>query len=240
MLLIALLACVPGCKKKGEADILSEETKIADNADINKQIIELKNKVASAKDDFERSEIFGKLSALELEKGDIVSSEKSANDSVKYYPKSAQAYYLLGRAHLSEGRLSEAEAELTTATELDPKHAPSWFELGNLKYTKAAYAPAVEMYKKAVDLDKNHYQAFNNLGSTYYALKMGKESEAAFTKVLSLKSDFAPLYKNMGLLYERLIKDKKKAKASYEEYLKRRPNAPERASVKFWINELGK
>jgi tetratricopeptide (TPR) repeat protein len=232
---------IPSCgKKKSETDMLNDDSKVTVNAEINKQIGEFRGKIASAKDDFERSELYGKVSELEFEKGDISSSKQNANDSIKYYPKSALPHYILGKSLLSEGRLNEAETELNTATEIDPKHAPSWYELGNLNYLKSKFDEASKMYQKAIALDPKFYQAYNNLGSTYYALKKGKESEQAFLKALTLKSDFPPLYKNMGLLYERLLNDKMKASANYKEYLKRRPNAPDRAAVKFWISALGK
>lgn len=236
--LILFLFSIPSCGKKTEKDILNNESKITANADINKQILELNNKISTAKDDFEKSEIYGKISELELEKGDTSSSKKNANDSIKYYPRLALPHYVLGKSLLTEGRISEAENKLKTAVEIDPKYPPSWYELGNLNYLKGKYDEAVSMYQKAVSLDAKFYQAYNNLGSTYFALKKGKESEQSFLKVLALKNDFTPLYKNMGLLYERLLSNKEKAIANYKEYLKRRPNAPERAAVKFWIKSL--
>jgi tetratricopeptide (TPR) repeat protein len=238
-LIIALTMAI-SCSKKDDIAILSEEKTITDNTEINKKINELKKNSMSEKDDFKRSEIFGTISELQLEKGDIASSSKSANESIKYYPGSAIAHYVLGKSYLAAGRYTDAETELKKATELDPKHTLSWFELGNLMFIKHLYSEAVAMYNKAADLDKNDYQVWNNTGSAYYMQKKGKESEDSFKKVIAIKSDFAPVYKNLGLLYERLLKDKKKAKASYEEYLNRRPNAPERAAVKFWINEMGK
>jgi tetratricopeptide (TPR) repeat protein len=239
---IFLLLClflIPSCKKD-ETKILKEEVSAVSSADINVSIKKLNEKIATAKDDFDRSELYSKVSALEIDKGDIIASEKSAHNAVKFYPKSALAHYVLGKAHIIAGRYDEAETELTTASEIDPKHASTWYELGNLAYIKTKYNQSVTMYAKAVSLDKNYYEAYNNMGSAFYALKKGKESEEAFKKVMIIKSDFALLYKNMGLLYERLLNDKQKAKASYQEYLRRRPDAPERAAVKFWINDLGK
>ncbi len=238
MMSILILSLVSCSKKKSVEDMLKEETKITENADINKKLSELKTKLASAKDDFERSEIHSQISEIQLEKGDIISSRKSAIEAVKFYPQSAFAHYTLGKSLLLESRLSEAETELNSAVSIDQKHAPSWYELGNLNYIRKNYTNAVTMYQRAVSLNKNFYEAYNNLGSTLYVLKKGKESEQAFLKVQSIKSDFAPLYKNMGLLYERVLNDKVKAAASYKEYLKRRPNAPERAAVKFWIKAL--
>ena len=235
ILILSLVSC---SRKKSVEDMLKDESKITENADINKKLSELKTKLSSAKDDFERSEIHGQISEIELEKGDIISSRKSANEAVKFYPQSAFAHYTLGKSLLLEGRLSEAETELNSAVSIDQKHAPSWYELGNLNYIRKNYMNAVTMYQRAVALNQNFYEAYNNLGSAYYTLKRGKESEQAFLKVQSIKSDFAPLYKNMGLLYERVLNDKVKAAASYKEYLRRRPNAPERAAVKYWIKAL--
>ncbi|HPJ16169.1 MAG TPA: hypothetical protein PLJ39_13950, partial [Spirochaetota bacterium] len=104
MISFIALSLVSCSKKKSVEDILKDESKITENADINKKLSELKTRLSSAKDDFERSEIHGQISEIQLEKGDILSSRKSATEAVKFYPQSASAHYTLGKTLLLEGR----------------------------------------------------------------------------------------------------------------------------------------
>jgi tetratricopeptide (TPR) repeat protein len=236
---LMLAAGFAGCKKSDTA-ILEDEVRKTGNSAINKEIGELRAKLSSAKDDFAKSEIIGKISELESRKGDIGEAVKSANESIKLYPGLAMPHYVLGKSYTSTGRYSEAEVELQTAVGLDEKLQPAYYELGNLYYKLARFPESIENYQLAVKYDPNDYQAFNNLGSVYFKTGKDAEAEAAFNKVVSVKADFSPVYKNLGILYELKKKDKKKASAFYGEYLSRRPNAPDRAAVKIWKANMEK
>ena len=236
---LVLAAGAAGCKKSEKA-ILDDEIKKSESSAINKEITQLRDKLASAKDDFAKSEIIGQISELESQKGDIGSAVKSANESIKLYPGLAMPHYVLGKSYLASGRYSEAEVELQTAVGIDPKLQPAYFELGNLYFKLAKYPDSIENYNLAIKFNPSDYQAYNNLASVYYKTDKLAEAETNFNKVASLKPEFAPVYKNLGILYELKKKDRKKAAAYYGEYLSRRPNAPDRAAVKIWKANLEK
>jgi tetratricopeptide (TPR) repeat protein len=235
---LVAVAFSSGCKKKDPDQL--DETKQLENTSVNKEISNLRAQAAVAKDDFQRSEIYGRIGELESEKGDIGSSIKSANDSVKYYPASAKAHYLLGKSYIVSGRYAEAETELTTAVDIDQKYAPAYFELGNLYYKLRKFPDSIGKYNLAVKYDPQNYQAYNNLGAVYQMTNKFKEAEAAFFKVKELNPKFAGACKNLGILYETKMQRKKDALAMYQEYLRIKPNAPDRAAVKIWIANLEK
>ena len=237
--LLLIAAGAAGCKKTEKA-IMEEETSLSSNSAINKEISSLKDKLSSAKDDFAKSEIIGKISDLQSQKGDFGQAVKSANESIKLYPGLAMPHYVLGKSYLASGRFTEAEFELQTAVGIDEKLQPAYFELGNLYFKLAKYPESIENYNLAVKYDAKDYQSYNNLGSVYYRTNKDADAETNFNKVVSLKPEFAPVYKNLGILYELKKKDKKKAASYYGEYLTRRPNAPDRAAVKIWIANLEK
>jgi tetratricopeptide (TPR) repeat protein len=227
-----------GCKKNNSDQI--DETKQLEKTSINREISDLHKQAAAAKDDFQRSEIYGRIAGLESDKGDTASSIKSASDSVKYYPASAKSHYLLGKSYIVSGRFSEAETELTTALDIDQKYAPAYFELGNLYYKLRKYPDSIDKYNLAVKYDTRDYRAYNNLGAVCQMTNKFKEAETAFLKVKELYPKFAGVYKNLGILYETKMQRKKDALAMYQEYLKIKPNASDRVAVKIWIANLEK
>lgn len=225
--------------KKDYTTILTDNQKLSEDAMINLELSKLKKSVENAKDDFERSSIYQKISSIESEKGDITSSIKSANQSIKFYPRMVEAHHILGKSYLTAGRYVEAEKELLTAIELNLKYAPAHFELGNLYYKKMQFSKAIEEYLKAIKHDALHYKSYNNLGVIYYMNGNTKKAEEAFRRVIELKPDFSRVYKNIGILYEVGIKKRGVAIRYYKMYLKYSPNAIDRKAVKLWIAGLG-
>jgi tetratricopeptide (TPR) repeat protein len=233
-----ILVTFVGCSKS-EKEIFDEEQKLVQGSQMSRDIAELRKKLAAAKDDFERSEIYGSISEIESGKGDISSSIQSANESIKYYPGTARSHYLLGKSYLAAGRYSESENELQTAVTIDEKFAPAHFELGNLFYKMHKNNDAISEYLLAIKYNQKDYQAYNNLGAVYQQSGKFKEAEIAFKKTKELNPKFAGVCKNLGILYEQKLKDKAAARSSYEEYLALNPNASDRAAVKIWIANLG-
>lgn len=238
IILITIISVI-GCKKS-EKEIFEEELTKAGNSSLNKEIADLKSRLAGAKDDFGKADIYSKISELEAQKGDFQSSTKSASESIKLYPGLAEPHYVLGKSYLAMGRFGDAEIELQTAAGINEKHVGAHFELGNLYYKLKKYPVSVSEYQLAIKYDPKHYQAYNNLGSVLYLLNKTKDAEAAYNQVKILNPKFAGVYKNLGMLYELKMMNKKVAAQLYREYLKRKPNASDRAAVKIWIANLEK
>lgn len=238
--LVAVLLIIFCSKSRDAADneILNENTKLAGNANINKEIRKLQDSLKSAKNDFDRASIHENISIYEAEKGDIRSALKSVETAIKYQPNLAKSHYIKGMAFLRMSRYVEAEGELLTAVRLDEKFAAAHFELGNLYYKKAKLAQAIAEYNLAVKFDEKHYQSYNNASVVYSMTGRNKEAIDSLNKVIALQPNFAKAYKNLGIIYDLRLKDKQKAIENYKTYLKLRPNAPERKVVKIWIASL--
>ncbi|TAL34461.1 MAG: tetratricopeptide repeat protein [Spirochaetes bacterium] len=242
-LCLAALVCSlaffsPACKK-GEKAILEDNWKLSEKAAMNQELNKLRDSLSGAKDDFERASIHRKIAQIESEKGDAAGSMKSALESIKYYPNGPEAHYLLGKTYLASGRFRDAENELATAIELDPKLAPAHFEMGNFHYKMRNYPAAIASYTSAVELDGTNFQAYNNMGVMFYQTGNAARAEQSLKKVMELKPDYASAYKNLGILYELKMGDNAGALAQYRKYLEVRPNAPDRAAVRLWIQKLG-
>ncbi len=238
VILVMCIAILPSCRKSPSA-LLEEEFELAQGAELNTQIRDLKEKLAEARDDSERALIHAKIALLQNAKGDIASSTASAREAVKFQPNLYMPHYLLGKSYLEAGRYDEAAASLQRSLELNEGYAPAWFETGNAYYKKGDYARAVRHYEKAVTLDKKHVMAHNNLGVLYNALGRKRDAEREFLSVVELRPDYAMAHKNLGILYDAYLKDARRAAASYRKYLELRPNCPERMHVQSWIRTLG-
>ncbi|MCU0843518.1 MAG: tetratricopeptide repeat protein [Spirochaetes bacterium] len=225
---------------RDDAALLEKSTRVAGKAAVNRELRELKESVPNAKDDFERSEIYQKISEIESDKGDTANAIKSARESIKYYPNQARAYYLLAKSYLASGRLEDAESELRKALVLDARLADAHFEMGNLQYKRKRYPEALTEYETAAKLDPKNFQAFNNMGVINYQLNRPAEAEKALLRVVMLRPDFTAVYKNLGIIYELKLKNPSRAREYYTRYLEKTPGAPDRNAVKLWIANLGR
>jgi tetratricopeptide (TPR) repeat protein len=236
--LIILILSIPSCKKD-DKEIMQEQYEISKNSSFNVQIRDLKGKLKTVKDDYERSVIHTKIANIESEKGDVLSAIKSARDAIKFQPNQYMSHYLLGKSYIESGRFKDAFLELSISIDLNSKFAPAYFELGNVRYKMRKYKSAVKAYKSAVKFDKKHIMALNNLGVLYNIFGKYKKSVKQFNKVIKIDPASATVYKNLGIIYDTRLKNKKKAVANYRKYLNLRPNCPERALVRTWIKVLG-
>ncbi len=236
-LIFSIISCKKSDAEKREEELRADQ-KLTEKSEINTEINNLKEKLKTAANDYERSKICSDISGLYNEKGDIVSTMKNARESIKYQPNEYYPHYLLGKSYLDSGRFSEAETELLTSISLKNDFALSHFELGNVYYKKVRYNDAIAEYKTAIKLDANCYQAYNNMGVVLGFSGKGKEAIDILNKGIKVKPDFPVFYKNLGIIYDTVLKKPKDAAESYEKYLEMRPDCPERKSVEAWIKVL--
>jgi tetratricopeptide (TPR) repeat protein len=237
-IVLASVLCLNISCKKTDQDILAEHGDLAKNASVNVSLRKLQEQMKSAKDDAERASISSSIAEIHIRKGTVAEAAAAAHNAVKFRPNLYLARYMLGRSYIELGRFQDAVKELAYSIELKSDFAPSHFELGNAFYKQMNYPGAINEYKKAVALDPQHYMALNNLGVLYSTAGKSAEAVTFFGKTLSIKSDYAPAHRNLGIVYETKVKDPAKAVHHYQEYLKLRPNAQDRALVKTWISLL--
>lgn len=239
LILFVLALAFMNCSRD-DAALLEKSSKLSEKAPINRELKKLRESVSAAKDDFERSEIYQKISEIESDKGDTANAIRSARESIKYYPNQARAYYLLGKSYLAAGRIDDAETELRKALELDGRLADARFELGNALYKRRKYPEALAEYEAAARLDLRNFQTYNNMGVIHYQLNRPSDAEKALLKVIELRPDFSAAYKNLGIIYELKLNNPSRAREYYTRYLEKSPGAPDRNAVRLWIANLGK
>jgi Flp pilus assembly protein TadD len=152
-------------------------------------------------------------------------------------PSDFQSWTELGTVYLLEHRLVEAEMAYVHATELRPRYFLALRNLGWLKIWRKDFEGAIPVLTRAVEVKPTSADVNYYLGEAY--LQVGQGSKAVPYLDAALKLDpigkaevhlrLAALYNGAGL--------KEKAAAEYEEFLKKKPDDPDRKRLEQYIAE---
>ena len=145
-----------------------------------------------------------------------------------------EAWLELGTAQLFQEQYAEAEKSYQRASEAKPDLPLPLVNLGRLRVLQKNYDGAVEALSKAVALKPPSADANYLLGESYLQLKKGSKAvpyleEAARLGRPDARLRLATLYNAVGL--------KDRAAAEYEQYIKEKPDAPERKKLEQYIKE---
>ena len=145
-----------------------------------------------------------------------------------------EAWLELGTARLFQEKFDEAEQAYTRASEAKPDLPLPLVNLGRLRSMRKNFDGAVEALNKAVALKPPSADANFLLGEAYLQLKKGSKAvphleEAARLGRADAHLRLATLYNAVGL--------KDRAAAEYEQYLSKKPDAPDRKKLEQYIKE---
>lgn len=148
--------------------------------------------------------------------------------------KDYEAWTELGTAYISQQNAAEAEKAYLSASDAKPTYSPALLNLGRLRSMEKKYDAAVEVLLKAVALQPPSADANFLLGECYLQLKKGSKAvpyleEAARLGRADAHLRLATLYNAVGL--------KDRAAAEYEQYLTKKPDAPDRKKLEEYIKE---
>jgi len=145
-----------------------------------------------------------------------------------------EAWLELGTARLFQEKLDEAEQAYARAAEAKPGLPLPLVNLGRLRSMRKNFEGAVEALSKAVALKPPSADANFLLGEAYLQLRKGSKAvphleEAARLGRADAHLRLATLYNAVGL--------KDRAAAEYEQYLSKKPDAPERKKLEAYVRE---
>ncbi|MEP6743639.1 MAG: tetratricopeptide repeat protein [bacterium] len=149
--------------------------------------------------------------------------------------KDYQSWSELGTAYLIQKHFSEAESAYLRATEANPAFFLAFFNLGKLRMAQAKFEIAVEPLSQAVKIRPESPEANYQLGETYLQIKKGSKAVVYLYEALKLDPiGMAEAHLRLAALYNRAgMKDK--AAAEYEEFLKKKPDYPDRRKLEEYI-----
>lgn len=192
----------------------------------------------SAADFYERSEPNEKLFV----------TAKSATDQKRYDdaivtlrqlvtadPHDFQAWTELGTVYLFKQNYEESENAYVKSVTERPKFFLGQMNLGRLRVVRKNYEGAIEPLTAAVDIQPTSADANYYLGESYLQIKKGSKAVGYLNQAIKLdpvgRADahlrLATLYNAVGM--------KDKAALEYEEFLKKKPNYPDRKKLEEYI-----
>lgn len=148
-------------------------------------------------------------------------------------PQDFQAWTELGTAYLLSEKNDEAEKAYLRATEVRPSFALAQTNLGRVRVSQKKFEDAIGPLTTAIELNPNSADANFYLGEAYLQVKKGSKAVTYLTEAARLgRADahlrLATLYNAVGM--------KDKAAAEYEEFLKKKPDYPERKKLEQYIS----
>jgi len=118
--------------------------------------------------------------------------------AIAIYANYAEAYQLLGVAHLELGKAVDAEPELQKAVELEPKLATAYFALGICRNQLAKYPEAEVALAHGLELAPDSADGHYHIAEAYWNLGRFDDSEPHARKALTLNPDMAPAHVLIG------------------------------------------
>lgn len=152
-------------------------------------------------------------------------------------PNDFQAWTELGTVHLVEQKLPEAEKAYAQAIDVRPKFFLALMNLGRLRLMQKNFDGAVASLTTAVEVKPTSAEANYYLGEAYLQIKKGSKAVGYLNEALRLdpvgKAEahlrLAALYNGAGL--------KDKAALEYQEFLKKKPDYPDKKKLEQYIGQ---
>jgi cytochrome c-type biogenesis protein CcmH/NrfG len=145
------------------------------------------------------------------------------------------AWNELGTAYFIQKDFAEAEKAYTQAISKHPEYALALISLGRLRIAQKDYAGASEVLTQAVKVEPTSAQANYFLGEAYLQLKKGSVAVSYLNEAIKLDPiGMADAHLRLAALYN-AVGWKDKAVAEYEQFLKKKPDYPDRKKLEQYI-----
>jgi tetratricopeptide (TPR) repeat protein len=144
-----------------------------------------------------------------------------------------QAWTLLGTVYRVQEKSADAEKAYLNAIEARPTFALALVDLGRLRSSQKKFEEAIEPLTRAVESQPESAEANLLLGEADIQIRKGSKAIGYLNEAARLGRPEAHL--RLGWLYNAAgMKDK--AAAEYEEFLKKKPDYPDRKKLEEYIS----
>ena len=192
----------------------------------------------SAADFYKRTESNEKLFARAREATD----QKRYDDAITTLrqlvtadPHDFQAWAELGTVYLFKQNFDESEAAYVNSVTERPQFFLAQMNLGRLRVVRKNFEGAIEPLTKAVEIQPTSADANYYLGESYLQIKKGSKAVGYLNEAIRLDpAGRADVHLRLATLYHAAgFKDR--AAIEYEEFLKKKPNYPDRKKLEDYI-----
>ena len=169
-------------------------------------------------------------------------AEELLKASLEKYPKSAEAWFLLGQVYHLQERNEDAEESYGKAIDLDSFFVRPYIPLARLALAQKSWDEAAELTDKALNLDPVTFpEAYLLNALSHYYLEDLDAAERSARR--GRRIDFANQYPQMHLILANILARKNDEPGSLQEmrlYLKAAPGAADAPLVRFPDTGKGK
>ncbi len=150
-------------------------------------------------------------------------------------PKDFPAWNTLATAYFIQKNFDDAEKAYVQALNAHPDYALALLSLGRLRITLKNYEGAIETLTKAVKVQPTSPETNYFLGESYLQIKKGSLAVGYLNEAIRLDPQgMAEVHLRLAALYHGAgLKDN--AAAEYEQFLKKRPDYPDRKKLEKYI-----
>ncbi|HVE84894.1 MAG TPA: tetratricopeptide repeat protein, partial [Myxococcales bacterium] len=203
--------------------------------------LEYTQAIESMKNALERAP---KRAAYHYELGLIYRDAKRLNDAidswnpaVKLDPRHAAALEALGQAYLDRGELDKAVESFDLSMKADPSRTRILSLVGDCYFQAVKWPEAIARYQLALKADPKLVQVYYKLGRAYSEKGEHAKAISFYQKATQLDKDNAMPYYYLGYAYKERGR-KREAVAAFRDYLKRKPEAEDKAEIEDEINDM--
>lgn len=150
-----------------------------------------------------------------------------ANDKADY-----QAQTILGTLLASKGKYVEAEQAYLSALSAKPTFPPALLNFGRLRLRQKKFADAIDQLTRLVGLQPDSGEANLLLGDAY--AQMDQTSKAIPYLQSAARLGYPEAHLRLAWIYD-AVGSKEKAALEYEEFLKKKPDYPERQKLEGYV-----
>jgi tetratricopeptide (TPR) repeat protein len=150
-------------------------------------------------------------------------------------PADFPAWQELGTMYFIEKNFADAEEAFSQALKTHANYEMALISLGRLRIARKNFGGAIEVLTQAVKVQSSSSQANYFLGEAYLQVKLGSKAVPYLNEAIKLDPvGMADAHLRLAALYNaRDLKDK--AAAEYSEFLKQRPDYPEKKKLEAYI-----
>ncbi|MDX6559305.1 MAG: hypothetical protein QOF72_2354 [Blastocatellia bacterium] len=150
-------------------------------------------------------------------------------------PKDFQAWTELGTAYLARQSFDAAEKSYLSAISVRPMFFLANLNLGRLYFLEKKFENSIAILTRAVNIQPPSADAYYFLGESYLQTKKGSAAVGYLNEALRLDPQGkADVHLRLALLYNGAGM-KARAASEYEQFLKKRPEYPERKKLEKYI-----
>lgn len=145
------------------------------------------------------------------------------------------AWNELGTVYFIQENYAEAEKAYSQAIARHPDYASALISLGRLKIAQKNFDGAIEALAQAVKVQPTSPQANYFLGEAYLQIKKGSVAVSYLNEAIKLDPvGMADAHLRLGTLYN-AVGMKDKAASEYEQFLKKKPDYPDKKKLQDYI-----